>query len=841
MRKISATLGCFFSSLFFVLPAFSLVNNSDTLYVESGESISLSNNVYKQVSITVKNGGMIIVAPYDGNLSQGRINLVAPNVKIEGTVFATACGHDPRGEGGAPETKKNGGGGGGYGGVGGAGDGSVPGSGGNIYDTPYAEDPGSFGYGAGTGSSRSGYGGGAIRIDAVSLTVGATAQLLARGNPLAENGVGGGSGGSIVLDGIHTFFQSNYIIKVDGGPGGGVLGNVHECGGGGGGRIKIFEHNSISYPTGTFDLSGGVGGGGTAQNGANNTVTKLSAYLPDAPVLISPATGQVVGTQPTFSFTATDPGKAKFLQYLMEFSYNATFTPLTFTVDQRIPDAGWGGKKYFSSDEIATYTLPAPLATSTTYYWRVKVTNNEGATWSAAYSAYRALTTTAVANQRPTVPKLNAPADQQILVSKIPALQTVCSDPEGDTLTFSVTLSNDASLQNPQTFQVTYPGWDRASYLPAGRYVGVTATCQLLNSGVHQDALIPGMDYYWRITAVDAMEQSQNSPIYHFTTVPMPAAPTLVAPIDLSVVTTRQPTLSMSTTSPTGGTLAYRLELSSDAFQTVLLFNSQSGGGWSKSAYASGEAAQLLIPTAYPLQSGASYQWRGYAYDVQNDNWSAVTPNYSFTVITPPLSPQLLYPEAGYSAPNSQIVFRFNVGSESGNTLNGRFEISSNDFIDTLAVFDQTQSSNGWNASVYQAGEEMQFALPSIVTLERGKTYWWRVRGTDGISWGPYSESRAFSLTNALEFQRVLTVPNPAVMVSDVQIQLNLTADAEVTVRVYNKLGHALDRLQQSVRGGGDVVRLDVSRYASGVYYYVLEAKSDFGVKTITKKFAVVK
>jgi hypothetical protein len=831
--------------LFFTHPAFALINNSDTLYVGNGESINLANNVYKNISITVKNGGTINVVPYDGGTNLGKLNLVAPKVLIEGTINANGCGHDTRGQGGTP-TGNDGGGGGGYGGKGGEGGGGHTGVGGNSYDTSFAEDPGSYGYKAGTGSTYSGYGGGAIRIDAASMTIGATAVLKADGSAGTAVREGGGSGGCILLNGIHTYFVSTYYLYARGGKGAPYSNPYFSSGGGGGGggRIKIFEYNTINYGGNIMDVSGGAKGGLGSSNGETGTIYKYtSPSAPGTPSLMAPTDGQVVGTFPTFTFVATDPGKSKFLQYYMEFSYNADFLPasVTFTVDQRTPDAGWGGKAYFASDETASYTIISELATNTIYYWRVKVTNNEGASWSAL-SSYRTLTTTA-SNFKPTIPQLILPLNGQSLVNKLPALQSVCSDPEGDTLTFSLTLSTDSQLQNSQTFQAAYPGWNQPDYLPAGKYAGVTSTCQIMNTGINLDALIPGTDYYWRVTALDSFQQSTQSLIYSFSTVPLPAMPALAGPLNASVVTTNQPYLSIAAQSPTGGSLAYKIELSSDGFQTVLLFNSQNGGGWTKTTYASGETARLLIPAAYPLLPGTLYEWRSYAYDMDNDNWSVVTPYYSFTVITPPRAPELIFPDANYSAPNAAIPFRFKIGSESGNTLNGCFELSATNFQDTLAVFDQTLNPAGWSAGAYAAGTEMQFTLPASVTLERGRTYWWRVRGTDGISWGPYSDSRPFNLTNTLEFQRVVTVPNPAVSTSDLQIQLQLTADADITLRFFNKLGKQIDQIQKQASGGatGNVIHYDISRYASGIYFYVLEAKSEFGTKTTTKKFAVVK
>jgi hypothetical protein len=188
------------------------------------------------------------------------------------------------------------------------------------------------------------------------------------------------------------------------------------------------------------------------------------------------------------------------------------------------------------------------------------------------------------------------------------------------------------------------------------------------------------------------------------------------------------------------------------------------------------------------------------------------------------------------------LIFRFSAQSESGNTLTARLDLSRDNFQSVMTSFDQSQSAAGWSAPVYASGAPMQFCLPASVVLARGPTYWWRVQATDGISWGPLSEIRAFSLSTTLEIERVLVVPNPAVSTSDLQLQILLTSDAQVTVRIFNKLGKKVGEVQQQVAGGtAGVLHCDISQYASGVYFYRVEANSGLGTQTVTKKFAVVK
>ena len=137
----------------------------------------------------------------------------------------------------------------------------------------------------------------------------------------------------------------------------------------------------------------------------------------------------------------------------------------------------------------------------------------------------------------------------------------------------------------------------------------------------------------------------------------------------------------------------------------------------------------------------------------------------------------------------------------------------------------------------------MTFTLPASVPLQRGHPYAWRARAWDGVSWGPYSEVRTFSLAASLAIQQLQTIPNPAVGTNRIQIRLAVTLDSDLTLSFYNQLGQQVDRIEERAAGGtqGNLLAYDISRYASGVYYYVLEARSSAGVQKITRRFAVVK
>lgn len=832
------------------LPATALINTSDLLIVEPGESITLSRTVYRRVTIYVKDGGTINIAPYDGGgANNGQLDLIAPVIIIDGTINGEGTGHNDSGKGYGPSSHSGGGGGGGFGGNGGRGDYYTyhywyAGAGGSTYDDVYQAPEGSYGWNAGNGTSFTGYGGAGLRLDAMDLAIGSTAVLNVSGYQKSSATVGGGSGGCILLDGINTELQSGALLNIKGGPGGEANTNWYAAGGGGGGRLKIFKRQTLTDAGAVISISGGTGGADGARDGDNGTSAVLDALpLPDAPSQLSPADQATVGLSPTLQFSAHDTTGCKFLRYQCIISKSPAFSTIDYGSTQLAPDdGGWGGRAYYTSDETATYALPISLDPTTPYYWSISVTADNGQTWVDAPVHFKF--TTAIVNNKPLVPMIIEPSDSNVDVSKTPAFKIVMADGEGDTMTCQLLISQEPTLANAQLFQSTYSGWDHSLYVPQGAAAGITATCQVLNEAPNLDALIPGVTYYCRATVYDYLQQSRDSTIITFTTVPLPVAPQILSPPTSTIVTSKVPTLQFETASPTSGLLKYELELSSNNFQTLLVFKSDSGVGWTQTTYASGETAVLTIPPENMLISGMDYAWRVRGYDIDNDNWSVFSDISTFTVMTPPFKPELLSPLDNYSAPNSRITFKFKVTSEGGNTMTAKVELSDNAFATIMHDFDQHLSSTGWDASYYQSNSPAAFTIPSSLTLSSSAQYSWRVAFFDGVSWGPFSDVRHFSMAKSLTIDDIKTYPNPAVNNTVLNIFYRLSVNAKVTFKFYNRLGKEVKQVVVPMALGGmdgNTLAVDISTFASGLYFYEMIAESGMGTRKSVKQFAVVR
>jgi hypothetical protein len=828
------------------LSAQALTNNSNYLVLAPGDTLQAYGVIYRNVSIVVSPGARIELPQNSNDPAKWSLQLIAPAVYIGGTLCADGAGFNTLGLGIDSGGTTIGAGGSGYGGKGGNGNYHYN-SGGNTYGFSST-----FEEAAGTKQTGGSYGGGGrIRVDAMILTLTASSILTASGS--ASRSGGGGSGGCIFLNGIDTYLYGNLYANGGDGqldrivliriglnwipvyyPGGG---------GGGGGRIKV-----LYYPGWHIGLNsavaGGAGGGGTSTSGASGQFNYYYSPTVDVPTLLAPDNGQEVGLRPTFNFMSSDQPNSPFLQYQIQVSTDPGFASLVISEMQMSTgpiSPGWNGKIAFQSNQMGSFTTPAgnPLSASQTYYWRMKVTNCK---WknSTGYSSVRSFST--IDNMPPLPPLMVNPANGQTNVSKLPALQVLGADPNGNSVTFSVVLSQDPNLMNPQIIQTNYPGWAWSNTPSAYRYAGVTNTCQIQNSPSYPDTLVPGATYYWQTTVYDQLQEAAVAEdIYSFTVVPLPAMPLLAAPVNQTIVTTRMPFLQMVSSSPTGSSLRYKVEIGPEDFQTITTYLSSSGLGWTQSQYASDTIARLQIPASNALVSGTTYSWQVTAYDVDNDNWSITSGVQTFTVITPPLVPQLLSPPDHFAAPDPGLIFSFQATSESGNTLTYRFELSSDNFAYQRQTFYQNAGEGTWGSPEYASDSPAAFSLPASATLLRGQAYQWRVQAWDGFSWGPYSEIRNFSLANSLEIAASKVYPNPAVSARQLHIQLEPSVTADVTVRVFNAQAKEIKRLPWSVLGGqNNDFTLDISGFAPGPYFLILEIQSPYGAKKITKRFAVV-
>jgi len=213
----------------------------------------------------------ILEMPHTGTVTAGApLEIVAPYVRISGTINADGAGYPSGmgpGMGGTSTTA--GAGGGGHGGVGGAGGGEATdmfGVGGVVNGTTQGEmvDMGSSG--GISGALLGGAGGGAVRIKARRIVLDGTIQARGAIGTGGTRSSGGGAGGGVLLQGTSIAFTGTISVNGGAGANGPAAGN-DGAGGGGGGRIKLYSRGDVTA-TGMRTFAGGTGGtGGDAQPG----------------------------------------------------------------------------------------------------------------------------------------------------------------------------------------------------------------------------------------------------------------------------------------------------------------------------------------------------------------------------------------------------------------------------------------------------------------------------------------------------------------------------------------------------------------------------------------------
>jgi hypothetical protein len=257
-----------------------------------GETVYLTGEHHYDNVIIVNNGTLALVEFGGSNVDQGILRLFCDSIFIDETSSINGNGDGGQfgagiggyGSAGTGAGLYSGGGGGSFGGQGGLGGGDMPGTGGSIYGTHDQLNRGSRG-GAGyyATSIETGFGGGAIYVNARSGNI--LGSITSNGNNAGyqnDGGCGGGSGGMIWLD--IEYLSLSGILSANGGNGS-IKGQSYQeyggGGGGGGGRISI---NSKSFiDTGLLSVTGAAGAdngnGYPGLDGEDGTIYYLKIWL----------------------------------------------------------------------------------------------------------------------------------------------------------------------------------------------------------------------------------------------------------------------------------------------------------------------------------------------------------------------------------------------------------------------------------------------------------------------------------------------------------------------------------------------------------------------------------
>ena len=419
------------------------------------------------------------------------------------------------------------------------------------------------------------------------------------------------------------------------------------------------------------------------------------------------------------------------------------------------------------STVTTTSRIVTGLLNNTKYYWRVNAKNTNGV---SAYSTVWNFSTLII-----SAPLLVAPLNNSINVSLSPLLDW--GDVTG-AATYNLQLANNSGF--------TIPIIDLSS---------LTVSQYQLPASILQ----PNTMYYWRASATNTNGTSSWSTVWNFTTLPAPNIPVLISPTNGSNILTLTPTLDWSDVI---GATSYTLQVATDTNFTNLVINLNSL-----------TISQYSVPTGI-LIGNTTYYWRVRAVNETGPGpWSA---RWNFRTITIPPAPNLVAPPNN-STNQPPAVFLDWDSLVAANTY--RIQLAT-DSLFNLITFD----TNGVIPSFLQMN-------PSILS-PNGK-YYWRVSATNLAGTGYWSAVWNFRINATGIFQYSSGIPkkfklynnypnpfNPATI-----IKFDIPKKSFIKIKIYDITGKEISNLvDMEMEPGGYEISWNGANYASGVYFYKIEA-----------------
>ena len=380
------------------------------------------------------------------------------------------------------------------------------------------------------------------------------------------------------------------------------------------------------------------GGTGTALSLIN--MARFQGVDPAAPIDVTAQSVDASGTSHN-SPSVTTTNAQEMLFDIWSFDTGTTATAITSTMT-KIWDNQTGNAS--SNDSTAAgYELLANAGVSGTR----NVTSGR--------ATIAMMHTIAIKPLLPT-PTLISPASGTTGSSLSPVFKLVSATLSGSAEKYKIQLcstSNCSSIITTFDQTISQTGWSGQDALTATAYVGgVNESAATIATYTTQTPLTPGTQYYWRGISYDIgiSNLSNFSAINSFTTSSIPAAPTLLAPLNTASTVSVKPEFSLYTTDADADNVKYKIEFcSTNTCSTILATYDQTGSqtnwtgqdqdintSYSTDATVIGSSQKAYYNPATPvLPPGTQYWWRGYAIDPLGTNaWSPASSIFSFTTNT---------------------------------------------------------------------------------------------------------------------------------------------------------------------------------------------------------------
>lgn len=319
--------------------------------------------------------------------------------------------------------------------------------------------------------------------------------------------------------------------------------------------------------------------------------------------------------------------------------------------------------------------------------------------------------------------------------------------------------------------------------------------------------------YYWRVSATSPGGTSAFSSPFAFTTTSatLPAAPTLISPINGATNVSRTPAFDWF---DVAGATNFRLQVSLNNTFTSVVFDTTNI-----------IASQFNMSTL--LLNSTVYYWRVCANNAAGSGPFSAIFNFT-TVAAPPAAPNLLAPANG--AIGIPLMANMQWQAVSGATSYNIQIATDVNFVNTVYNANPTGTSQ-----TVPAG-----------TLQLNTLYFWRVRASNSGGFGPYSATRNFRSTTTsvnsigtvipTEFKLYNNYPNP--FNPSTTIRFDIPKNTDVKIKVFDLTGRMISELIViSLQPGVYETSFNASNFASGIYYFRIEA----GEFNDTKKMMLIK
>lgn len=424
---------------------------------------------------------------------------------------------------------------------------------------------------------------------------------------------------------------------------------------------------------------------------------------PSAPTLSSPANGATsVSTSPTFSWNAATGAVSYHLQLSTQTTFSSTI------VDR--------------PGITATSSSVNGLSSGTTYYWRVRASNDGGTgPWSGTWS----FTTSAAAPPPPSppaTPTLSTPANG---ATDLPTTVSLTWNAVTEASSYTLQVSTSSTFVS---FVVNQTGLGTTSY----------TLSNLSNSTT----------YYWRVSATNAGGVSSWSTVWVFSTAPAaPTAPTLNSPVNGATNISTNPTVRWNASS---GAAFYELQVSTSSTfdnhavdQPNLTTTSHSATG---------------------LRENTTYFWRVRARN--SGGTSAWSPVWNFrTGSDTPAAPTLVSPANTAADVPTTVTVQWN--SVQG-AASYRLQVSTLSTFTSTVYDDSTLTRNS----------------QQIGPLATNTTYHWRVRASNTS--GTSNWSSVWSFTTVPSAPAAPTLSSPSNGATNQPTTLTLSWESSAGASLYD-------------------------------------------------------